>query len=67
MSMMDKLKHMLKGHEEQAGKGVDRGGDFVDDKTQGKYSGQVDTGQDKLKQQLGTDPGDRGRETPPRS
>ncbi|WP_149826926.1 antitoxin [Streptomyces tailanensis] len=48
MSVMDKLKQMLKGHEEQAGKGVDRAGDFVDEKTQGKYSGHVDTAQDRV-------------------
>jgi hypothetical protein len=53
---MDKIKGMLKGHEDQASKGVDKGGDFVDDKTQGKYSGQVDTGQEKLRDQFGTDP-----------
>ncbi|MFI7388168.1 antitoxin [Streptomyces sp. NPDC049813] len=61
MSVMDKLKQMLKGHEDQAGQGVDKAGDFVDDKTQGKYSGQVDTAQDKLKDQFG---GDRGQQPP---
>ncbi|MFJ9041674.1 antitoxin [Streptomyces sp. NPDC102406] len=53
MSVMDKLKQMLKGHEDQAGKGVDKAGDFVDGKTQGKYSGQVDTAQQKMKDQFG--------------
>lgn len=53
MSMMDKLKNMLKGHEDQAGKGVDKAGDMVDKKTQGKYSGQVDSAQDRMKQQFG--------------
>lgn len=62
MSVMDKLKQMLKGHEEQAGKGIDKGGDMLDEKTQGKYSSQVDTAQDKLKQQLGTD---QDRDYPP--
>ncbi|KOX32425.1 MULTISPECIES: antitoxin [unclassified Streptomyces] len=60
MSVLDKLKGMLKGHEDQAGKGVDKAGDFVDGKSRGKYSGQVDTAQDRLKQQLGRD-----RDTPP--
>lgn len=55
MSVMDKLKQMLKGHEDQAGKGIDRAGDFVDEKTQGKYSSQVDTAQEKIKDQLGSD------------
>ncbi|MEU9504506.1 antitoxin [Streptomyces sp. NPDC048196] len=62
MSVMDKLKQMLKGHEQQAGKGVDKGGDMLDEKTQGKYSGQVDTAQDKLKEQLGRD-----QDQPPQS
>ncbi|TGB02550.1 antitoxin [Streptomyces sp. MZ04] len=64
MSVMDKLKQMLKGHEDQAGKGIDKAGDFVDEKSQGKYSSQVDTAQDKLKDQLGGT--DRG-EQPPQS
>ncbi|KOU06890.1 kanamycin biosynthetic protein [Streptomyces sp. NRRL F-5755] len=66
MSVMDKLKQMLKGHEEQAGKSVDKGGDMLDEKTQGKYSSQVDTAQDKLKQQLGSDQG-RDQDQPPQS
>ncbi|MFE7791995.1 antitoxin [Streptomyces sp. NPDC057460] len=62
MSMMDKIKHMLKGHEDQAGKGIDKAGDTIDDRTQGKYTGQVDTAQDRLKGQLGSD---RGQDQPP--
>ena len=64
MSVMDKIKGMLKGHPDQTSKGVDKGGDFVDDKTQGKYSGQVDTGQDRLKDQFGSDP---DQDRPPHS
>ncbi|MBK3527988.1 antitoxin [Streptomyces sp. MBT67] len=64
MSAMDKIKKMLKGHEDQAGKGVDKAGDMVNDRTQGKYKDHVDTGQDKLKQQLGTD---RDQDGPPRA
>lgn len=59
MSMMDKLKNMLKGHEDQAGKGVDKAGDMVDEKTQGKYSSQVDSVQDRMKQQFGE--GEQGK------
>ncbi|MEV1021870.1 antitoxin [Streptomyces sp. NPDC050264] len=61
MSVMDKLKQMFKGHEDQAGKGIDKAGDYVDGRTQNKYSGQVDTAQQKMKDQLG---GDRGQEPP---
>ncbi|MFK4149917.1 antitoxin [Streptomyces sp. NPDC004065] len=64
MSMMDKLKGLLKGHEHQAEKGVDRGGDYVDERTQGKYTGQVDTAQERAKDQLGGT--DRGQDQPPR-
>ncbi|MFJ7987820.1 antitoxin [Streptomyces sp. NPDC096351] len=53
MSVFDKLKGMLKGHEDQASKGIDQAGDLVDKKTQGKYAGHVDTAQEKLKGQLG--------------
>ncbi|MGW4028448.1 antitoxin [Streptomyces sp. NPDC004838] len=53
MSVMDKLKQMLKGHEAQADKGVDKAGDAVDTKTQGKYSGQVDQAQQKAKDEFG--------------
>ncbi|MFI1522725.1 antitoxin [Kitasatospora cineracea] len=55
MSVMDKLKQMLKGHEDQSSRGIDKAGDFADEKTQGKYSGQVDTAQDKLKEHLGNE------------
>ncbi|MFC8916793.1 antitoxin [Streptomyces sp. NPDC047821] len=56
MSVMDKLKQMLKGHEDKTAQGIDKGGDYVDKRTQGKYSGQVDTGQERLKNEFGSDP-----------
>jgi MT0933-like antitoxin protein len=52
MSMRDKLKGLLKGHEDVARQGVDKAGDAFDEKTQGKYSSQVDAAQEKLKEQL---------------
>ncbi|MFF7440039.1 Rv0909 family putative TA system antitoxin [Streptomyces sp. NPDC008122] len=64
MSVLDKLKGMLKGHEDQAAQGIDKAGDFVDGKTQGKYASQVDTAQEKLKEQLGDE--GRGQDSPPR-
>ncbi|MFD6228756.1 antitoxin [Streptomyces sp. NPDC060232] len=57
MSMMDKLKQMLRGHESQADQGIDKAGDYVDGKTRARYSSQVDTAQDKLKEQLRRDQG----------
>ncbi|MBV2155362.1 antitoxin [Kitasatospora sp. SUK 42] len=56
MSMLDKLKSLLKGHEDQAEKGVDKAGSAVDERTQGKYSGQVDTAEEKLKEQFRDQP-----------
>ncbi|MFG3408285.1 antitoxin [Streptomyces sp. NPDC048142] len=64
MSALDKIKKMLKGHEGQVDKGVEKAGDMVDDRTKGKYEGHVDTAQDKLKQQFGTD---RDQDEPPRT
>ncbi|GGL64913.1 hypothetical protein GCM10010129_05540 [Streptomyces fumigatiscleroticus] len=64
MSMMDKIKGMLKGHESQADKGVDKAGDYVDKKTGGKYRSQVDMGQDRMRDEFGTG---RGRDNPPRT
>ncbi|MEU6063879.1 MULTISPECIES: antitoxin [Streptomyces] len=53
MSFMDKIKGMLKGHEDMASKGIDKGGDHVDQKTGNKYQSQVDTAQQKMKDELG--------------
>lgn len=55
MSVLDKVKGMLKGHESQASKGVDKAGDLIDEKTGGKYASQVDMVQDQAKKQLGAD------------
>ncbi|MFF5027321.1 antitoxin [Streptomyces collinus] len=64
MSFMDKIKGMLKGHEDMADKGIDKGGDYVDQRTGDKYKSQVDTGQDKLRDEFGTRP--QGPDNPPR-
>ncbi|MEU9344010.1 antitoxin [Streptomyces sp. NPDC048278] len=45
MSMLDKLKGMLKGHEDQARQGVQKGGDMIDQRTGNKYQSQVDMAQ----------------------
>ncbi|MFE9450837.1 antitoxin [Streptomyces sp. NPDC006739] len=62
MSLMDKLKGMLKGHEDMTDKGIDQGGDYIDQRTGNKYQSEVDTAQDKLRDQF-TRPQDR--ENPP--
>ncbi|MEU0083600.1 antitoxin [Streptomyces sp. NPDC006274] len=53
MSMMDKLKSMLKGHPDQTNQGIEKAGDYVDGRTQGKHSRHVDTAQDKMRDQFG--------------
>ncbi|MET9646634.1 antitoxin [Streptomyces syringium] len=58
MSMLDKLKGMLKGHPDQARQGVEKAGDAFDARTQNKYQSQTDTAQQKLNDQLGNRPTD---------
>ncbi|CAL9506098.1 hypothetical protein SUDANB120_03545 [Streptomyces sp. enrichment culture] len=65
MSVLDKLKQMLKGHESQADQAIDKGGDMVDKRTQGKYARHVDTAQDRLKDQFGTTGRDQNPPPPP--
>ncbi|MER8002932.1 antitoxin [Streptomyces sp. NPDC001780] len=54
MSMLDKLKGLIKGHEDTARQGVEKAGDAVDRRTGNKYRDQVDTAQRKLDEQIGT-------------
>ncbi|MER8073236.1 antitoxin [Streptomyces sp. NPDC094034] len=63
MSMLDKLKSLLKGHESQVRQGVEKAGDAFDRKTGNKYSGQVDAAQKKINEQLGAD--QPGNDRPP--
>ncbi|NWF27632.1 antitoxin [Streptomyces sp. PKU-EA00015] len=75
MSMMDKIKSMLKGHPQQTNQGIEKAGDYVDDRTQGKHRRHVDTAQDRMREQLGGEGGrpgpapgpDRGPDEPPRA
>jgi MT0933-like antitoxin protein len=53
MSIMDKVKELLGQHGDKAGKGIDKAGDKIDDKTGGKYSDKIDTVQEKAKDMLG--------------
>lgn len=61
MSMLDKLKGMLKGHEGTARKGVDKAGDAMDRKTGGKHSGKIDSAKQRIDDQMGKRPDDSGR------
>jgi len=59
MGIFDKAKDALSGQGEQVDAGVDKAGDFVDEKTEAKYGEQVDKGQDMAKDRLGKMTGDQ--------
>lgn len=54
MSMMDKLKNLMKGHPDQSRQGVEKAGDAFDAKTGDKYSGKTDSAQKRMNEQMGT-------------
>jgi MT0933-like antitoxin protein len=52
MGIFDRAKEALSGHSEQVEAVIDRAGDFLDEKTEGKYAEQVDQGQQMAKEKL---------------
>ena len=52
MGIFDKAKDALSGHSEQVAAAIDKAGDLVDEKTEGKYAEQVDKGQDMARDKL---------------
>ena len=72
MSLFDKLRRKstdtVEEHGDQVGQGIDKGADFADDKTGGKYGEKIDAGDDKAKDALegldGEDDGDLGTKPP---
>ena len=65
MSMLDKLKGLIKGREDTVRRGVDKAGDAVDRKTGNKYQGQVDTAQQKINEKLGGQQQQQKQQQPP--
>ncbi len=67
MGIFDKAKDALSEHADKVEAGIERAGDFVDDKTGGKYAEHVDKGQafakEKLAEHRDADP-DRPESTP---
>jgi MT0933-like antitoxin protein len=53
MGIADKAKEFLGEHDDQVDKGLDKGGDMLDERTDGKYSDKIDTGVDKAQEGLG--------------
>jgi hypothetical protein len=52
MGIFDKAKETLSGHSEQVEGLIEKAGDFIDEKTEGKYIEQVDQGQTVAKEKL---------------
>lgn len=48
-NLKDKAEDVAEAHGEAIGAGLEKVGDLVDDKTDGKYSDQIDTGVEKAK------------------
>jgi hypothetical protein len=52
MGIFDKAKDAMSGQSEQVDAGVENAGDMVDEKTEGRYTEQVDKGQDMARDKL---------------
>lgn len=52
MGILDKLKGLVSGREEQVKESVDKAAAAVDEKTGGKYSDQINQAKDKIDEQL---------------
>ena len=52
MGIADSLSNALSGHEDEIKEGIDKVGDFIDSKTEGKFADKVDQVQDFLKDKL---------------
>ncbi len=50
---LNKAKDFIADNPDKVEQAVDKAGDLVDDKTEGKYADQVDTAQEKAKDFLG--------------
>jgi hypothetical protein len=58
MGIFDKAKDALSEHSAQVDAGIDKAGDFADDKTGGKYAEHVDRAQAFAKEKLADSDGD---------
>ncbi|HEX6446364.1 MAG TPA: antitoxin [Streptosporangiales bacterium] len=47
-NLRDKAEDAAADHPDQVNEGIEKAGDFADDKTGGKYSDQIDQGQEKV-------------------
>ncbi|MFT3887043.1 MAG: antitoxin [Arachnia sp.] len=59
MGIFDNIGDLAKQHESAIEEGIEKAGDFVDDKTGGKFADQVDKVQDLANEQLDKLTGDQ--------
>jgi len=59
MGFMDKVKGLLSGNADKVDAAIDKAGDIVDDKTQGKYKDTVDKVQDAAKKAVDEESGSK--------
>jgi len=62
---IEKAKDFIKGHPEQAGQGIDKAEEIINERTGGKYADQLDQGTDKVREGLGLPPESADAETVP--
>ena len=55
MGIMDKAKELLSQNAEAVGQAIDKAGEFVDDKTQGKYTDTIHKVQEEAKKVAGSE------------
>lgn len=53
MGFLDKAKDLIGSNDDKVDEAIEKAGDVVDDKTGGKYEGQVDKAQDLLQEKTG--------------
>ncbi|MFD5461933.1 antitoxin [Kitasatospora sp. NPDC127059] len=58
-NLADKATDLAREHSDVLGQGLEKVGDAIDDRTDGKYSGQIDTGVEKAKDFLRNLDGDQ--------
>ena len=59
MGIFDKAKDAMSGQQDKVDAGVEKAGDMVDERTEGKYAEQVDQGQEMAKDRMGDLTGDQ--------
>ena len=64
MGIFDQAKDLSRGHEAETDQGIEKVGDAVDQRTGGKFAGQVDQAQQAADAQLGDEAGGAPAEPP---